>query len=62
MTKKISFREWRRKEGLSVEEFARAVGISFSSCSKWDVFPDRKPRGFHARAIRRKYPNCPLAE
>lgn len=59
--KKQSFREWRRKEGLSVEQFAIKVGVSFSSVSKWDVFPDRNPRGFHARAIRRKYPECPLA-
>ena len=61
MKKKISFRVWRKKNGVSVEKFARAVDIPFSTASKFDVFPDRVPREVYRKMIARKFPSCPLA-
>ena len=61
MKKKVSFRVWRKKNGLSVEKFARQVDIPFSTVSKFDVFPDRIPREVYRKMIARKFSDCPLA-
>ena len=60
--KKESFREWRRRLNISVEEFARETKLCFSSVSKYDVYPDRKPREVYNQIIKRKYPLCPLVK
>ena len=62
MKKKKTFREWRRRLDISVEEFAQVVDIPFSTVSKFDVFPDRVPRKVYRKMIARKYPLCPLAK
>ena len=59
--KKVSFRVWRKKNGLSVEKFSRAVDIPFSTASKFDVFPDRVPREVYRKMIAKKFPERPLA-
>ncbi len=61
MRKKMTFREWRRRLDISVEEFARTVDIPFSTVSKLDVFPKRVPREVYRKMIAKKFPLCPLA-
>ena len=60
--KKESFREWRRRLGISVEQFARETKLCFSSVSKLDVYPDRVPREVYRNIIKKKYPLCPLVK
>ena len=62
MAKKQTFREWRRRLDISVEGFSRTVDIPFSTISKLDCYPDRKPRAVYRKMIAKKYPLCPLAK
>ena len=59
--KKVSFRVWRKKNGISVEKFAREMDIPFSTISKFDCFPKRVPREVYRKMIAKVFPECPLA-
>ena len=46
-----SIAELRRSFGLSQSEFAKALGITLSSLSKWEI-DDRRPSGAAAKLLR----------
>ena len=58
-TKKLTFAEWLKKEGLTMETFCRETGIKFSTAQKW-AYCDAVPRDAYADIVREHYPNCPL--
>ena len=55
-----TFREWRKSLGLTINDVSQVTGVNFGTLTKFDYDPDRRPRDFTARAIRKKYPRCPL--
>ncbi len=49
-------KEWRNRHGLTQEQFAREVGVSWSTIAKWEIgqrSPNRFTRPMLENAIRR---------
>lgn len=56
------FNKWRKKNGLSLADLARKTGIDYMTVARWSSGVNKRPRAAYREKLRKKFPDCPLAE
>lgn len=53
------FKAWLKREGLTLEQFAIAAGVHYSTAQKW-AYKGATPREAYAEKVAKVFPDCPL--